>query len=174
MFEVYFVDTNPLLIKAWNSMFSNYREVNIIEGDIFQFAENCIVSPSNSYGFMDGGIDIQFINFFGSSIQRIVREEILLNSNGLLPVGLSRIVRTNHKKIPYLIIAPTMVTPEYVEENNAYRAFRAVLRIAQKNDRHINKLYCPGLATGIGGVSEEDAAQQMLEAYRNFKESLHN
>ena len=43
--------------KAWENHFSNHAGVELIKGDITQISCDATVSPANSFGFMDGGLD---------------------------------------------------------------------------------------------------------------------
>ena len=47
----------PKLLDAWTDFFSKEESVSIIEGDITKIECDAIVSPANSFGFMDGGVD---------------------------------------------------------------------------------------------------------------------
>ncbi len=167
--RLHLVDLNEHVVGAWHRAFSDFSDVMIKHGDLLEDAENCIVSPANSYGFMDGGIDAAYLSFFGPQIERTVQEAIANRPEKLLPVGASLFVRTRNARIPYLIVAPTMTTPEMVESNNCYRAMRAVLRIASAYPELRRDVYCPGLATGVGMVSADDAALMMAQAYREWK-----
>ena len=51
------IDKNPKLISSWTSYFKEENNVVIINGDITSLECDAIVSPSNSFGFMDGGLD---------------------------------------------------------------------------------------------------------------------
>jgi O-acetyl-ADP-ribose deacetylase (regulator of RNase III) len=57
---------------------------------------------------------------------------------------------------------------------NPYLAFRAILvAIENFNQAHgvtaINSCVCPGLGTGVGGVSAATCARQMRAAYQTMK-----
>jgi O-acetyl-ADP-ribose deacetylase (regulator of RNase III) len=117
---------------------------------------------------MDGGFDRDLYSFFGPSIQSRVQEAISHRPEGCLPVGASVVVRTGHSRIPFLVLAPTMTLPEEVESFNAYRAMRAVLRVARSESESFSHVFCPGLATGVGSVAPSDAADQMARAYADF------
>lgn len=88
--------------------------MTVQQGELLSLAENTVVSPANSSGFMDGGIDRAFVAFFGSQLQERVQDTIIRRPEGHLPVGASVVVRTGHARIPYLIVAPTMLGPEAV------------------------------------------------------------
>ena len=166
--RLHLVDVNTLLVRAWEIEFRAHQDVAVSEGDILKVAENSIVSPANSHGYMDGGIDFLYMQFFGEGIQSRVQEAISTRPEGMLPVGASLLVPTGNTRIPYLIVAPTMEFPEPVPASNAYRAMRAILRLAAKESVAIANIYCPGLATGTGRVDPEDAAREMAAAFRDW------
>ena len=165
--NLHLVDFNGHVVNAWAKAFERFPEVTIKQGDLLAVAKHCVVSPANSYGFMDGGIDAAYRTFFGAQIERTVQDAVTRRPEGLLPVGASLVVRTGHKLVPYMIVAPTMTVPEQVESGNCYRAMRAVLRVV--DDEIGRDVYCPGLATGVGMVPPEDAAMEMAQAYGDWK-----
>ena len=143
--------------------------MKVQQANIIDVVEHCVVSPANSFGFMDGGIDAVFREFFGVQIEQTVQDAINRRPEGQLPVGASLVVRTGHPHVPYLIVAPTMEVPEMVANQNCYRALRAVLRIAGSNPEIGRDVYCPGLATGVGMVPPGEAAVMMARAYADWK-----
>ena len=48
-------DRNPALVEAWRRNFEGIERVEISQGDIFGVTADAIVSPANSFGYMDGG-----------------------------------------------------------------------------------------------------------------------
>lgn len=132
-----------------------------------------LVSPANSYGHMDGGIDEEYIEYFGSEVQQRVYGAIARLPHGLLPVGSGLLVHTGDERIPHLIVAPTMVLPEPVPAVHAYQAMSAVLRVVERHAGLIGDVFCPGLATGVGQVPFEDAAREMALAYHRRRERFH-
>jgi len=167
--RLHLVDHNGHLVNAWTRAFEPFPDVSVQQGDLLEVAEHCVVSPANSYGFMDGGIDAAYLGFFGTRIQQVVQDAIARRPEGFLPVGGSLVVNTGHERIPFLVVAPTMAIPEQVESSHCYRAMRAILRIAQTTPEVARDIYCPGLATGIGAVPPTEAAAKMAEAYRDWK-----
>jgi O-acetyl-ADP-ribose deacetylase (regulator of RNase III) len=161
------IDTNADVTRALASAFSPWRDVEIITGDLFEHATNAVVSPANSQGFMDGGIDRAFVDFFGAGLERAVRDVIARRQEGYLPLGASIVLPTGHPRISHVIVVPTMLSPEHVEAQNAYRAMRAVLRVAGQVTPE-KGLYCPGLCTGVGGVDPAEAAREMAAAFGDW------
>jgi O-acetyl-ADP-ribose deacetylase (regulator of RNase III) len=172
MVRLHLVDSDPLVAAALAEAFASHAEVVVEHGDLLRAAKYAVVSPANSYGFMDGGIDLAFANLFGLGLERRVLEVIALRPEGHLPVGASAVVLTKHPRIPYLILAPTMLMPEHVDAQNAYRALRAVLRLTASDPLRAGPVYCPGLTTGVGGVSAVEAAKEMVAAYQDWKKAL--
>jgi len=163
--HLHFVDTSGDLIEELRRAFAGASDVTCTTGDILAVARHALVSPANSYGFMDGGIDAAYSAFFGAQLQVAVQQAINRRPEGHLPVGASLAVRTGHARIPYLIVAPTMQFPEEVPSQNCYRAMRAILRLVKAEPELGREVFCPGLATGTGRVPAGEAAAEMFRAY---------
>jgi O-acetyl-ADP-ribose deacetylase (regulator of RNase III) len=157
---------------AWREAFAGCDDVEVSEGDIFGLAADAIVSPANSFGYMDGGIDGVYSMHFGWDLSGRLRELLRRDWDGELPVGCAVIVETQDARIPYLVSAPTMRVPMNVSNTvNAYLAFRATLIAVRNHNRvgpdiPIRSLLCPGLATGYGCMDPRRSARQMFHAYR--------
>jgi O-acetyl-ADP-ribose deacetylase (regulator of RNase III) len=181
--KVYLRDQNQKLVDAWLAVFENEPDVVISCGDIFAPGQHldvqAITSPANSYGFLDGGIDFVYSQYFGWGVEEILRTMLWQKHNGELLVGQAEIIdmrQTNPKnelhaervqKIPYLISAPTMRVPMDISKTtNAYLAFVATLRLAKQSG--IESILCPGLGTAIGKMQPEICAIQMYEAWKTY------
>ncbi|MBT8379098.1 MAG: macro domain-containing protein [Ignavibacteria bacterium] len=168
--ELILVDKEIELVNEWQKAFSPFPEVKILCDDILDVAECSVVSPANGFGRMDGGIDLIYANYFGWDLEEKVMDSIDRLPGAILPVGSSIIVNTNHKKIPWLIVSPTMRTPEPVPSSHAYFAMNSTLKVAHQHPAKITKVFCPGLGTGVGRISYSDAATEMVKAYGKFLE----
>lgn len=100
-------------------------------------------------------------------MQRRVQDAIARRPEGYLPVGASLTVATGHPRIQYLV-APTMLMPEMTTADASYRAMMAVLREVSRLPDLLHTIYCPGLATGVGAVPPNEAAEAMAAAYRDW------
>lgn len=101
-------------------------------GSILKAGANTVVSPANSFGFMDGGLDARYMEYFQSDIQMRVRRQIYDHHAGELLVGAADIVETGDAHIPFLIVAPTMRVPMVLRDSiNAYLAARAVFLLVR-------------------------------------------
>ena len=174
--KLYLIDSKSELCDKWRQVFSSYPEVEILKGDYFQQSADAIVSPANSFGIMDGGLDLAIRNELGYQVETDIQEVILNKYHGEMPIGSAEIINTNHDKWSYIIAAPTMRIPENIAYTlNAYIAFRAILiAINSFNEsepkRVIKSLICSGLGTGIGSMEPTKCAAQMRAAYKLIKE----
>ena len=155
------VDMNAELVKEWISYFGDVENVTIIESDVIpiieKYPEAYIVSPANSFGDMQGGIDLVYYTHFGYQLEEKLQEKIIAEKYGELIVG-------DFLVLDRFIFAPTMRVPMNISHTvNVYLAFRAVLIASLENN--IDTIICPGLGTGIGRVSPNMCAKQMYNAY---------
>jgi O-acetyl-ADP-ribose deacetylase (regulator of RNase III) len=162
------------LYEAFQKHFSYLPKVQIVN-NYFEWIINfdCLVSPANSFGMMDGGMDAAIVNFFGRSLEEKVQQIILEDYLGEQPIGTSLIVETNHPKHPFLAHTPTMRVPmTIVGTDIPYVAMWAMLLAVRQHNktskRKIDTIVCPGLGTGIGRVPYSEAARQMALAYDRF------
>lgn len=156
---------DPTMAEAWSRHFGSQPDVSIHVGDILARKADAILSPANSFGLMDGGIDLAYVNFFGWELQDRLQETLRREHAGELPVGNAVVIPTQHGDIPYLVSAPTMRIPENIADTvNVYLAFRAAL-LAVKASGQIRSLLSPALGTGVGTMPIERAARQMYAAY---------
>jgi len=167
-------DPNPLLCSAFQKHFREIPGVEVVNDRFEHVPEfDCMVSAANSFGLMDGGVDLAIIRFFGEALQDRVQQHILEEYLGEQPVGTSFIVETGHPKHPFVAHTPTMRVPmEIAHTDNVYVAmwamFLAVRRHNRRAERKIRIVTCPGLGTATGRVPPEEAARQMAWAYRHF------
>ncbi len=170
MLTIHLRDMNPAVVAAWRVAFADTPDVELSCGDIFESAATAIVSPANSFGYMDGGIDLVYSRFFGWDLQMRLRALLAERHYGELPVGQAVIVPTGHVAIPFLVSAPTMRLPTNIGRTvNVYLAFRAALIAVLEHNATdatpIDSVLVPGLGTGIGEVPPERAARQMRLAH---------
>ena len=163
--KVYLRDGQGELITYWKQYFHAF-DVDIKQADILETKADAIVSPANSFGFMDGGIDLHYRNKFGMDSEKLVQKNIDLHYYGELAVGEALSIPLRNQSFKYLIVAPTMRLPMNVDNTlNPYLSFRAALLRAKHLG--IDSIACPGMGTGTGRACLEMVARQMLIAYVN-------
>lgn len=168
--KIILADIETKLIKAWHQFFSNEENVSIVEGDITTIGCDAVVSPANSFGFMDGGLDYALSERFGWELEKKLQQQIKQLPLGELLIGQALLMETGDAKIPFLISAPTMRVPTNFNIDtsvNAYLAMKAILIMAM-NEPRISSVAIPGLCTGVGRMQPMIAARQMFIAYEEI------
>lgn len=165
-------DINPEMAMAWTQSLSHLDGVSFGVGDLLISGVDAIVSPANSFGYMDGGIDLAYRNMFGGKVEIRLKELISRREEEELPIGAAVVVPTGHPRITRMIAAPTMRTPSpIVGTQNVYRATKAALRVLPDIDPPVERLGFPGMGTGIGRMDPFEAADQMRRAFEEWMES---
>ncbi len=169
--EIVLCDVQPELVRAWRHAFAAYPRVEVRLGDLTEIDADAYVSPANSFGVMDGGIDAALSERFPGIEARV--KEALVPFGRRLPVGYAILVETEDDLVPFLVCAPTMEIPSYVgHTRNAFEAMFALLLAVQRynaeNAGVIAILAIPGLCTGVGGMECQVAAEQMAQAYADW------
>jgi len=163
--KIQLIDRKIGMCTQWQAYFNDCPDVIVHNGDFFSLPTDCIVSPANSFGFMDGGLDLAISINLGWQVQQRLQKQIQEKYNGELLVGQAELVETGHDEIPFCISAPTMRVPMLLENSsNVYLATRAVFLLL-KNEPRINSVTMSGLGTGVGKVPYNVCAKQMKQAY---------
>lgn len=166
------VGLNPEAIAACANAFGTLATCSVIDIQAVRREHAAFVSPANSLGFMDGGIDRPLRDMWPGCEPRLKaairqlghttalgRAYLRVGSAYWQPVGLTTV----------LISAPTMFLPHDVSATqNAYWAFMAVLMTTLELPPTIQRLVVPTLCCGWGRMSAEESARQMRRAYDDF------
>ena len=158
-------------------------EICAHEGDVtlLPTKRSAFVSPANSLGFMDGGIDYVYSRVMFCGCERELKQRIraLGKRSKLdrfyLSIGSAIAVPGDAARDSFLISAPTMFLPHDVSRTrNAYHAFHAALMayacFAEKDGIHT--LVCPALCCGVGKMSEHESAHQIATAFTDVARCL--
>ena len=57
-------DLNPAIVQALQAVFADCPNVNAAFGNILETPADAIISPANSFGFMDGGMERPLCKLF--------------------------------------------------------------------------------------------------------------
>ena len=165
------------LVRAWESSCGNRSNVKIHHGSIFEVKCDAIVSPGNSFGFMEDGFNLEISEYFGGHVVERLQQLIQTRHHGELLVGSAEVVDTDHVEIPYLIAAPIIRVPTVLKETvNIYLATRAVLTHVKFGTvpdgtpvKHIiETIAIPDMGMEIGKISPDICALQMKVALQNI------
>ena len=178
----YFTDTNPEITDAWHRVFADVPQVTIRHGSIFDVPADALVSPANSFGYMNGGIDFAISKTLGWHLEKDLQHVIREKYYGELLVGQAEILSTGHAQFPYLIAAPTMRTPMTITRGpNVYHSMRALLLLLEHGrlpdgrpvQEVVRTVAIPGLGTGVGQVRPLVCARQMRLAWEDVRLRKH-
>lgn len=159
--RLHFRDTNPDVIAALRITFG--EDADYTAGDIFSSPADAIVSPANSFGWMDGGIDLIYVRRMGKVVEDRTKAAIAKLPFGELLVGQAIVIPTDYEQMPQMVVAPTMRVPRPTTPENVFLAARAAFHCALSAG--LGLVACPGLGTWSGRVAPSDAAKAMRTGY---------
>ncbi len=178
--NIFLTSVEPELANAWERFCGDLDFVTVHRGSIFDLSCDAVISPANSFGFMDGGIDMLYTQYFGWQVQERLQDAIRTRHHGELLVGQAEIVETDNPDLPFLIAAPTMRVPMILRDSvNSYLAARAALLLVkhgrfgggiyagEKIDDYVGSIAFPGLGTGVGRVGPNTCAHQVRAAIQD-------
>ncbi len=140
--------------------------IHIIQSSILGVDADAIVNAANSQGIMGGGVAGVIKRAAGAEVQDEARQ------NAPIPVGEAVLTTGGKTKFKGIIHAPTMPEPGMrIPAANVGLATRAALRLAEA--QRFTSIAMPGMGTGVGGVTHEEAAAQMIrEIHAHQAQSL--
>jgi O-acetyl-ADP-ribose deacetylase (regulator of RNase III) len=146
-----------LMVKPVTSLEGTYKGVRIVvlTGDITKQEVDAIVNPANSMLIMGGGV--------AGAIRRVGGKEIEDEAVKHAPVPVGEAVATGagRLKAKYVIHAPTMERPAMrIGKRNVGLSVRGALKCTE--GLGVRSLVFPGMGTGVGGLSLEEAARNMV------------
>jgi O-acetyl-ADP-ribose deacetylase (regulator of RNase III) len=164
--KIYFLDREMSKL-SWMKRYFKDADVEFACDDLEDFLNKtqveCIVSPANAFGLMDGGYDYYITHYFGNQLQERVQNYIIKNFYGEQPLGTSFIISANDKG-QKLIHTPTMQVPKEIKDPFiVYQCMRSTLICAKKNK--VKSIVIPMFGGGIGGVHPQIIAEMMRKAY---------
>jgi O-acetyl-ADP-ribose deacetylase (regulator of RNase III) len=169
--KIYIIDESKQKIEIAKQYFKN-TDIEFVDENFSEFMKRedveCIVSPANSFGLMDGGYDLAITEWFGDQLQERVQKYIIKNYYGEQPTGTSFIIKANDKG-QKLIHTPTMQTPRMIlDPFIIYQSMRSTLMCAYKNK--VKSILIPLFGGGCGRVNTRTIAKMMRLAY----DQIHN
>ncbi|GAA4599265.1 O-acetyl-ADP-ribose deacetylase (regulator of RNase III) [Actinoplanes octamycinicus] len=174
--KVILVDVNAKVIEAWRSAFAGNPEVEIHKGSILTQQADAWVSPTNSHGAMNGGVDAVIKRHLGAGIQLRVQRAIKERFGGTLPIGSAVCVPSGAATPRFLISAPTMEqSSENVRETlnvalACAAAFQAVHMQNAEAPGSITSVALVGMGAATGRVPAQVCANLMWAGYTLFQD----
>ena len=146
--SIHLRDLGDALVRAWRTEFAGVATVEVSQGDIFSSKSgvvspgdpidvraDAVVSPANSFGFMDGGIDAVYTYQLGPQLQQRVQAEI---------------AAAHDTCNAYLAFRAALIAAR-IHNRSGRPPIRTIL--------------CPGLGTAVGRMPVARCAHQMRVAW---------
>ena len=135
--------------------------IRVIQGSILDVDAQVIVNAANSHGLMGSGVAGVIRRVAGFRVEDEARKQAPIQ------VGMAVLTSGGRTKFHGIIHAPTM--PELamrIPVSNVGAATRAALALA--DEEGFQSVAFPGLGTGVGKVSPEEAAREMIREIQQF------
>ncbi|MGX1135152.1 O-acetyl-ADP-ribose deacetylase (regulator of RNase III) [Streptomyces glaucescens] len=174
--KVVLTDINTHVVEAWRAAFADTPGIEIRKGSILDEKVDAWVSPTNSRGRMDGGVDAAVKRYLGAGIQLRVQRAIRDRFAGSLPVGSAVCVPSGATNPRFLISTPTMETSsQNVSETlnvalACAAAFQAIHRQNAQAPGSITSVALVGMGARTGRVPARVCANLMWTGYTLFQD----
>ncbi|AXE24569.1 Appr-1-p processing protein [Streptomyces globosus] len=174
--RVVLTDLNAQVVQAWRAAFADTPEIEIRRGSILDEDVDAWVTPTNSRGRMDGGVDAVIKRHLGAGIQLRVQRAIRDGFAGSLPVGSAVCVPSGAQTPRFLISTPTM---EQSSQDVGHTlnvalacaaAFQAVHRQNRVSPGSIRSVALVGMGAQTGRVPAQVCANLMWTGYTLFND----
>ncbi|WP_228774802.1 macro domain-containing protein [Streptomyces sp. NRRL B-1677] len=174
--KVVLTDLNASVVEAWRAAFADTPGIEIRKGSILDENVDAWVTPTNSRGRMDGGVDAAIKRYLGAGIQLRVQRAIRDQFSGSLPVGSAVCVPSGAVNPKFLISTPTMEhSAENVSETlnvalACAAAFQAIHRRNEEAPGSIESVALVGMGAQTGRVPARVCANLMWTGYTLFND----
>ncbi len=164
----------------YRALLGDIAGVSIVEGPLLEGCiADAVIAPTNSFGYLDTGIDGAFARRFGRRLQRSLQERIACEFDAELPVGEAVILPSGDLALPFVVMAPATQLPGGLStEPMIYLALSAALRSinawnAADEMPPIESVIMPdiaGIARGWNAAQLVLQLREALEAWRHESE----
>jgi O-acetyl-ADP-ribose deacetylase (regulator of RNase III) len=161
----------PAHADLYRARLGDIAGVSIVDGPLLEGCiADAVIAPTNSFGYLDTGIDGAFARRFGRRLQRSLQERIACEFDAELPVGEAVILPSGDFTLPFIVMAPATQFPGTIaSEAMIYRSVNAALRsIEQWNAADemppIESVIIPDIAGIARGWDDDRLVMQLREA----------
>jgi O-acetyl-ADP-ribose deacetylase (regulator of RNase III) len=155
----------------YRALLGDLPGLSIVRGPLLDgCVADAVIAPTNSFGYLDAGIDSAFARRFGPRLQRSLQERIACEFDAELPVGEAIIIPTGDFTMPFMVAAPATQFPGYISaEPLMYSALHAALRVVNAWNiadewPPIESIVLPDMARAAHGWHAETLVLQVREA----------
>ena len=150
--------------KVWKRLLNDKIAIDVVCTSVCDIKADIYVSPANSYGQLDGGIDKVYRTMF-PGIQYAVNDRLKIYRNRRPPIGVgSALLIEIPNRNCRLLLAPTMELPGKLK--TPWNSFWSALVIFYLTKDFDGTVAIPGLGTGTGHISSEEMIEMVMLAYK--------
>lgn len=160
----------------YRALLGDVPGVSVVDGKLLEgCVADAVIAPTNSFGYLDTGIDCAFARRFGRRLQRTLQERIECEFDSEMKVGEAMIVPTGDLALPFVVAAPATAFPGSIaDEPLLYRAVLAGLRAiegwnAADEGPIIESVVVPDVARLSHGWEPERVLLQVREALDQWR-----
>jgi O-acetyl-ADP-ribose deacetylase (regulator of RNase III) len=164
----------------YRALLGDLPGISIVDGPLLEGCiADAVIAPTNSFGYLDAGIDAAFTRRFGRRLQRSLQERIGWEFEAELPVGEAVLLATGDISLPFVVAAPATHLPGAIStEPMIYRSIHAALRTVERANATgelppIESVVMPDIASIVPGWDVESLViqlRQAIEAWRIVSE----
>jgi len=162
----------------YRALLGDVPGVSVVDGKLLEgCVADAVIAPTNSFGYLDTGIDGAFARRFGRRLQRALQERIGLEFEGEMPVGEALVLTTGDLSLPFVVVAPASQFPSAIAtEPLLYRSLTAALRAIDawnviEEGPPIERIILPDVAQACAGWEVDRLAPQVRRAIEVWQQS---
>ncbi len=183
-------DTNPDALEAWRHQFApkftesppaessdvespdgespalELPSVEIHDCDFLDVDADALIVPGNSFGFLDGGVELRVSERLGMELQDRLRGRIRADFSGELLVG-QALIEDLIPSEPAIIYTPLWRTPQDIETTvNVFLAAKSAFQALADTNSTLKRIAAPAMGIGVPGHMDPFiSARQFRYAY---------
>ncbi len=136
-------------------------EIITLKEDVTELKVDAIINPANSMGIMGGGVAAIIKQRGGKVIEDEAKKAAPIE------IGQAVLTTSGNLHASYVIHTPTMIKPtERTTPANVKIALVSALNVSE--DKKLKSLAIPGMGTGVGKVSYDEAAEAIVGVLNRF------
>jgi len=160
----------------YRALLGDIPGISVVDGPLLEgCVADAVIAPTNSFGYLDAGIDGAFARRFGRRLQRSLQERIGTEFDAEMPVGDAVVIPTGDLTLPFVVAAPATNLPGTIAaEPMIYRSLLAALRVidawnAADEGPIIESAIMPDIARIVHGWDADRLVLQLREAMLSWR-----
>lgn len=160
----------------YRALLGDIPGVSVVDGPLLEgCVADAVIAPTNSFGYLDAGIDSAFARRFGRRLQRSLQERIGCEFDAEMPIGQAVVIPSGDLSLPFVVAAPATQFPGVISvEPMIYRSLFAALRAIEAWNSAdegpiIESAIMPDVARLVPGWDADRLILQLREALEEWR-----